>query len=256
MNMKRLIAIALITLMLIGCAGMGMTALAETVVRATASVNVRSGPGLDYAELGSVSAGTELTYLNETKYDSRPVAWYKVSYKGKTGWISSVYSKLTSSSGGGSSTTYVRATGNVNVRTGPGLGYEKYSAMQKGETCLYLGSSKYDSRGVLWYMIQYYSYGTYWVSSEYSELVSGDSAGIPDSDKGGAVSGSYVKATGGNTVLRSGPSLDYKELETIFKGDTATYLDNYATDERGRLWYYVSYDGTKGWVSSRYCTLY
>ena len=65
-------------------------------VKTTASVNLRKGPGLNYGTIAALSSGTKLTYLGTSKTDSRGVRWYKVSYKGKTCWISSRYSTLIS----------------------------------------------------------------------------------------------------------------------------------------------------------------
>lgn len=63
-------------------------------IKATGSVNIRKGPGLDYAEMGAIGAGETLPFLGEVKIDNRGVAWYKVSFKKKTGWVSSKYSKI------------------------------------------------------------------------------------------------------------------------------------------------------------------
>ena len=62
-------------------------------VKATGNVYVRKGPGKDYAEIGSLCAGTVVSYLGATSYDDRDVAWYKVNYNGNVGWVSSVYAK-------------------------------------------------------------------------------------------------------------------------------------------------------------------
>lgn len=61
-------------------------------VKTTGKVNLRTGAGLDYKSLRTIPKGTSLTY-DETKKDSRGVKWYHVSYKGKSGWISSKYAK-------------------------------------------------------------------------------------------------------------------------------------------------------------------
>ena len=71
------------------CCGM---ALAE--VRTTGNVWMRTGPGLNYDTVVSISEGKTLEYLGETRMDERPVAWYKVSDGKHTGWVSSRYSKL------------------------------------------------------------------------------------------------------------------------------------------------------------------
>lgn len=63
-------------------------------VKATGNLHLRKGPGLDYAEAGIIKAGKTAKYLGTTRKDARGVAWYKVSFNGKTGWVSSKYGKL------------------------------------------------------------------------------------------------------------------------------------------------------------------
>ena len=77
-------------------------ALAE--VRTTASVNLRSGPGLSYAIVTSFPEGKSLTYLGESSVDDRGVTWYKVSSGKNTGWISSRYARLVGEEGGSAPT--------------------------------------------------------------------------------------------------------------------------------------------------------
>ena len=84
--MKKILAIILALL----CLG---SALAAEVVT-TGNVNLRVGPGLDFDVLASVPADSRLEYLNETSVDERGVAWYKVSYRGDDGWVSSKYARI------------------------------------------------------------------------------------------------------------------------------------------------------------------
>ena len=85
--MKKLISAMLIIAMLLG-----VCALAE--VKTTGNVNLRTGPGLAYDVLTSVSKGKSLTYLKQTSIDDRGIAWYLVEHKGTECWISSVYSEV------------------------------------------------------------------------------------------------------------------------------------------------------------------
>lgn len=64
----------------------------------------------------------------------------------------------------------VRTTGEVNLRTGPGLDYATVGAIPKGSTLSYLGESSVDSRGVEWYKVQHATQGAVWVSSRYSQF--------------------------------------------------------------------------------------
>lgn len=62
----------------------------------------------------------------------------------------------------------VVTTGNVYLRTGPGLGYSKITAVPPGTTLEYLGETSVDDRGVAWYKVSHN--GACWVSSRYSTL--------------------------------------------------------------------------------------
>ena len=64
------------------------------LVKTTGNVHVRKGPGLNYAEMGTLAKGELVSYLNTTKKDSRGVAWYKINFNGNEGWVSSKYAKI------------------------------------------------------------------------------------------------------------------------------------------------------------------
>ncbi len=62
-------------------------------IKATGNVNVRRGPGKEYASIGNLDKGDIVTYLGASKKDYRGVTWYKVRVGGHEGWVSSKYSK-------------------------------------------------------------------------------------------------------------------------------------------------------------------
>jgi len=64
----------------------------------------------------------------------------------------------------------VKATGDVNLRTGPGLAYEVITSVKKGKTLDYLRQTSIDDRGVAWYLVDYKGRAC-WISSVYSEVV-------------------------------------------------------------------------------------
>ena len=86
-------------------------------------------------------------------------------------------------------------------------------------------------------------------------LLGSASAAVFTEFEGSKLTAAYVEATA-MVNLRSGPGLGYKDLGTIQKGETATYLGSYSKDERGETWYKVRFEGKEGWLSSRYTTLY
>ena len=65
-----------------------------------------------------------------------------------------------------------------------------------------------------------------------------------------------VVGTGGDSNIRVAPDLDAKIIGRLDEGDVADYCGFSEYDWRGVRWDYINYYGTKGWVSSRYTTLY
>lgn len=65
-----------------------------SVVGVSGDSNVRSGPGLDYGKLGVLYEGSSATFLGSTSVDDRGVEWYKISWMGSSGWVSSRYTVL------------------------------------------------------------------------------------------------------------------------------------------------------------------
>ena len=66
--------------------------IVSRTVKMTGNANIRTGAGLYYNSIGVAKKGATATYLNAMSIDGRGVAWYKISYNGKTGWVSSMYS--------------------------------------------------------------------------------------------------------------------------------------------------------------------
>lgn len=261
--MKKFFAVIL-TAALLMCMSAGF-ALAEGYVYITDTTNVRTGPGLGYNKIAMLREGSTVTYLQQRKYDSRGVAWYRVSVgtNNESGWVVSSYATLTNkvgsatyasgaNAGEGKEQNYygywgvntVTATGRVNVRSGPGIGYEIVNTMGEDDTAMYLGSNSYDDRGVMWYYISYED-TIGWVSSVYSELEHPEMLWFK-----------WAKVVGGKCNVRIGPGLGYKSLGVAYKDEVLDYLGNVSVDERGVEWYYVSFDGQTGWISSTYSELF
>ena len=230
-------------------------------VQASGDVNIRSNAGTAYKKLGTMPSGASGTCLGLAAKDSRGVVWYKVKYNGVTGWVSSRLTKVTGSSSSGSGSTadgsysvsgkYVKVVGgSVNIRSNAGTAYKSLGTMPSGAYGTCLGLAAKDSRGVVWYKVKYNGI-TGWVSSRYSKLT--DSKGSGSS--GGSSSGDSVKIVGGDVTIRSKADKTSSKLGYIPEGKTASYLGKTSTDSRGVQWYYISYGGVKGWVSSMYARL-
>jgi hypothetical protein len=55
---------------------------------------VRKHPDKDAAEFGVLYQYDSVPYLEEKRWDDRDVVWYKVSFHGHNGWVSSRYTKI------------------------------------------------------------------------------------------------------------------------------------------------------------------
>ena len=125
--------------------------------------------------------------------------------------------------------SYVEATANVNVRSGPGTGYSKLGLISKGTKVEKLGTSG------SWTIINYNGQKAY-VSSDYVKA-----AGSSNTT---AASG-YVTATA-NVNVRSGPGTGYSKLGVLSKGATVAKLGTSGS------WTIINYNGTKAYVSTDY----
>ncbi len=216
-------------------------------VTTTANVNMRAGAGVEYDKLRTVPGGTTLTWDKKAS-DSRGVTWYRVSYKGWTGWIISKYTRKGSSGGGGSSDSgQVTTTGSVHMRQGPSLGYDVLLTIDEGVT-LNWDKKSTDSRGVAWYRV-YYKGLTGWVSSKYAKK------GGKPKPKPAPGGGTQVVGDTGKSNVHTGPGLAYDTLGVLHKEEDATYLNETSVDARGVVWYKISWQGGTAWVSSRYTRL-
>ena len=65
----------------------------------------------------------------------------------------------------------------------------------------------------------------------------------------------YYIYTTGSVHVRTEPDLNADQVTSMKSGDTADYLDEFATDDRGVVWYKVRFGGKEGWVSSKYAML-
>ena len=155
---KQAFALALALFFVLCFALEGQSALAATsaqeqgtIVNCKRAVNVRSGPGTGYKKIGTAPLGEVYPVLQTLS------SWYKISYQGKTGYVSKNYMVVSTVSDGESSVgsgngvtgTVVNCNSAVNVRSGPGTGYKKIGTAKKGAAYSVLGQQG------AWYKISY-----------------------------------------------------------------------------------------------------
>ena len=203
---------------------------------ATENLNLRDQPGTSGKILTTIPKGKTVTILSEKDENG----WYKVSYGGKTGYVSGSY--LTTSPSG--STTITTKTGtateNLNLRNQASLSGKILTTIPKGKTVTIL--SEKDENG--WYKVSYDGKTGYAISNYIKE---GDS----NSESTESTPSTPVPIEGQpteNLNLRDQPSTSGKILTTIPKGKTVTIL----SEKNANGWYKVSYNGKTGYVSGSY----
>ena len=94
-------------------------------------LNLRSGPGLEYDVIAVLPAGAVVTLLDEPAE-----GWYPVLYDDLDGWVSGAYLAV-DDDWDGDIATVVAAV--LNLRDGPGLGFNIVAALPYGTTVEIIG---------------------------------------------------------------------------------------------------------------------
>ena len=149
-------------------------ATGETAKVTADVLNVRTGAGTSYKIVGTLKKGKTFTVKGSAN-DKKGVKWYKLTYSGKTRYVSSKHVNIIKYSV--TSVTNTKGTvtsGPLNVRKGPGTGYSKLGSLSKGKTFTVTGKTK-DINGKVWYRLTY-SGKTGFVHSAYVKTSSSSSS--------------------------------------------------------------------------------
>ncbi|MEW6181988.1 MAG: SH3 domain-containing protein [Bacillota bacterium] len=211
--------------------GSGGSSADGTVLVSQTVVNLRSGPGTNYAIVGRTSTGQKLTGLGKQG------DWYKVSLSGgKSVWIAGWLVKPQTGStptsppdrGGSSESGQILIAREViNLRSGPGTNYAIVGKTSAGQKLTGLGKQGE------WYKVSLSGGKTAWIAGW---LVKPEAPA--EASAGEDVIAQQV------LILRSGPGLDYGASGSIEKGQMLRVLD-----KRGE-WYRISHSsGQTGWIA-------
>ena len=238
--------------------------IATGVIVDCTSLRIRKGPGTNYAQVGSLAAGTEVKIYEQILGGQ---GWARID----RGWISLTYVELdvpvTDSKDAQNGTVVL--CDRLNVRKGPGTSYERVAKLNVGTKVQILETTMV--KNVKWGRT---SLG--WVSMEYIKL---DNAAAPETEKpdtnkpeaekpetekpetqkpvdgntgtATAKTGSIVKTT--ELRVRAGAGTNYEKVGTLKKGDRVVILETakvgnatWGRIEKGWIhMYYVQLDGAE-----------
>lgn len=78
------------------------------IINVSSKLNVRSGPGISYNILGTLTGGAIVTIVAKTKSSGEGLDWYKINFKLGIGYVRSDFVSLTDNNGSGNQ--------NVNIK--------------------------------------------------------------------------------------------------------------------------------------------
>lgn len=209
------------------------TAFADTAVVSANILNVRSGPGTGYSIITQVGSGNRLTVLEKSG------DWYCVSLStGQKGWLAGWLVSIEPSQAPAAQTTtqVARVNGSsVNIRSGPGTGYNVVTQVGSGATLPILGSSSG------WYNVRTGSGSSGWIAGWLVTVVTSPSSAPSRSD---LTSGRNAVVTGSTVNVRSGPGTANSVIGQVVQGNSLS------VQEQSGDWYRVILsNGSSGWVA-------
>ena len=135
----------------------------------------------------------------------------------------------------------IRTDGRAHVRRGADAKYATVNTVKAGKV-LSFDKAKKDARGVTWYHVK-----GGWVSAKEAVKVNTANA----AKKAGR---NNIIATRSGANIRKGPGTSYAVIAKTARGATANFLGEKVA-RNGHTWLKISYNGTCGWVDSKYVKL-
>ena len=201
-------------------------ALGPNQALTTANLNMRTGPGTTYAIIRVVPSGSVVT-VNPKGY----AGYVSVTYAGSTGYVLATYlSDGSTPPADHVDTGIAKTTTAVNLRSGPGAGYQVLRVVPAGGRVSTTGTVQNGYRYVTFEGL------AGWIANQYLTWNLG----------GGTPTGETFTTTA-RLNLRAKPSSSATVLLIMPSGATVKALSGTADGFRQ-----VSYNGTVGWAATAY----
>ena len=223
------------------------------------SLRLRSNPNTNSEVLAKAPEGSEVELLSGEEN-----GWYKVSYKGKEGYMSADWIKVvTTADASAQKTTGVVNAGPLNVRSGPGTKYDRVGSLKEGAVVTILESDNG------WYKITAGSVSGY-VSGEYITVntvtqtpTEQEAEQEPEKEpeqepeqepeKEPEIKVEEMESQSGLVMtsslnIRSGPGTGYDKIGSLKVGNVITIIG------KSGNWYKIKTGKVTGFVSAKYVT--
>ncbi len=204
------------------------------------SLIVRTGNSTKYKSLGKLKKNNKVQVTGKTSNN-----WYRITFKGKTGYVSGSYLKAAPKKKTTSSVNVTKASGEykvtavaLNVRSGANAKDKRIGSLFYGNTVKVTGKTSNN-----WYRITFKG-KTGYVSGSY--LKAAPKKKTTSSVNVTKASGEY-KVTAVALNVRSGASAKDKKIGSLFYGNKVK-----VTGKTSNNWYRITFKGKTGYVSGSY----
>ncbi len=237
-------------------------------VNSNIALKVRAGAGLGYAQIGSLTKGTQVTIYEQVTNDG--MIWGRIITANGSGWVCMSYITVdnTSVTGKGVMGTIARCFAAVNVRSAPGTGNALVGTISVGNRVEIFESREYSNQ--MWYRV-----AQGWICGDYvlldSELPPGTAldATVPTSAPTTApntpaetvnrdnevlytINGTVNVNTADNLLnVRNDADTDSLRVGTVKNGMTLKILAVKCSNA-AELWGRIDQYATAGWVNMKY----
>ena len=192
-------------------------------------LNIRANASKDSESVGSYAYGARVEILEKNG------DWGRTS----KGWISLNYVYQDGTTGSNTAKGTITAGGGLNIRSGPGKGYDSVGTYAEGDTVSVLEQFTYD--GVTWGCTN-----KGWISMAY---VNTGSTGSSSSDSSASDDQKATVTTESGLRVRSGAGTNYDVVGSLKYGTKVTILSQKTVD--GTTWGEIS----TGWICMDYVSL-
>ncbi|MCI6936037.1 MAG: SH3 domain-containing protein [Clostridiales bacterium] len=207
--------------------GNGSTTVQFRGIVTAKQLNIRASATKDSDSLGSYSYGARVEILEKSG------DWGRTS----KGWISLNYVYQDGTTGSNTAKGTITAGGGLNIRSGPGKGYDSVGSYAEGDSVTILEQFTYD--GVTWGCTN-----KGWISMAYVDTGSSNSGSSDSSDGQKA-----TVTTESGLRVRSGAGTNYDVVGSLKYGTKVTILSQKTVD--GTTWGEIS----TGWICMDYVSL-
>jgi len=227
----------------------------------TQRASVRQGPAAFYPEYTMLPKNSILTAYTRVASDEGGNDWFMVEYNGMLAYVSTIaakiYGNVVLTIPNEIRAFWVVTTQLAAVKTGPASTYKELGRVRKNTQLTAIGRVPSEEGGNDWYVIFYE--GTFAYISVTTAKPTGNSQGGYAGSSSSSGGSSAANMAGGSAYItlvtkqlayiRTGPASTYRELGRVQKGKTLKAYRRVPSDEGGKDWFMIDYQGQVAYVS-------